>query len=129
VVSVDTAIGWSGPSPAPGVVINNFGTISATVRALDTSGGSTVRNFTLNNNAGALITSVNDAFRINSDVGTSTIAINNSGTIRNDVTMPKFPPPPRSAQNRSAFLLQFAVTVRLSAITTSADKRLSQVAP
>jgi subtilase-type serine protease len=77
----DTAITWSGPSPAPGVVINNFGTISATVRALDTSGGSTVRNFTLNNNAGALITSVNDAFRINSDVGTSTIAINNSGTI------------------------------------------------
>src|SRR5262249_47638645 len=76
-----TAIEWSGPSPAPGVVINNFGTISATVRALDTSGGSTVRNFTLNNNAGALITSVNDAFRINSDVGTSTIAINNSGTI------------------------------------------------
>src|SRR5262249_57452689 len=69
------------PSPAPGVVINNFGTIRATVRALDTSGGSTVRNFTLNNNAGALITSVNDAFRINSDVGTSTIAINNSGTI------------------------------------------------
>ena len=76
-----TAITWSGPSPAPGVVINNFGTISATVRALDTSGGSTVRNFTLNNNAGALITSVNDAFRIDSNVGTSTIAINNSGTI------------------------------------------------
>jgi subtilase-type serine protease len=76
-----TAITWSGPSPAPGVVINNSGTISATVRAIDTSGGSTVRNFTLNNNAGALITSVNDAFRINSDVGTSTIAINNSGTI------------------------------------------------
>src|SRR5262249_8284526 len=76
-----TAIGWSGPSPAPGVVINNSGTISATVRALDTSGGSTVRNFTLNNNAGALITSLNDAFRINSDVGTSTIAINNSGNI------------------------------------------------
>jgi hypothetical protein len=62
-----TAITWSGPSPAPGVVINNSGTISATVRAIDTSGGSTVRNFTLNNNAGALITSVNDAFRINSD--------------------------------------------------------------
>src|SRR6516225_335541 len=37
-------------------------------------------------------------------------------------------PPPRSAQNRSAFSLQFAAIVRPSAITTSADKRLSQVA-
>jgi hypothetical protein len=49
-----TAITWTGPSPAPGVTLDNSGTISSsTSRGIDTSGGNTVRNLTLNNNAGA----------------------------------------------------------------------------
>ena len=47
----------------------------------------------------------------------------------NEVTMPKFPPPPRSAQNRSLCELSLAVTNAPSASTTSADSRLSTVRP
>ena len=43
----------------------------------------------------------------------------------NDVTAPKLPPPPRSAQNRSGCSSAFAVTWRPSASTTSASSRLS----
>src|SRR5919112_3521004 len=46
------------------------------------------------------------------------------------VTIPKFPPPPpRSAQKRSACSLALAVTTRPSANTTVASRRLSQVRP
>ncbi len=77
-----TAITWSGPSPAPGVTIDNSGTISSsTARGIDTSGGNTVRNFTLNNNLGATISGSNDGFRINSDVVNSTVTVNNAGRI------------------------------------------------
>lgn len=77
-----TAVTWSGPSPAPGVTIDNSGTISsATSRGIDTSGSNTVRNLTLNNNAGAVLSGSNDAFRINSDVVNSTVTVNNAGTI------------------------------------------------
>ena len=41
------------------------------------------------------------------------------------VTTPKLPPPPRSAQNRSAFSFSLAVRTRPSAVTTSAERRLS----
>ncbi len=47
----------------------------------------------------------------------------------NEVTMPKFPPPPRSAQNRSLYELSLAVTNVPSARTTSAASRLSTVRP
>ena len=47
----------------------------------------------------------------------------------NDVTTPKFPPPPRSAQNRSLCELSLAVTNVPSASTTSAARRLSTVRP
>src|SRR6185312_13763442 len=48
----------------------------------------------------------------------------------NDVTTPKLPPPPRSAQNRSLCSLSaLAVTNDPSASTTSADSRLSTVRP
>ncbi len=47
----------------------------------------------------------------------------------NDVTTPKFPPPPRSAQNRSGSVSALAVTNRPSARTTSAEIRLSQESP
>ena len=47
----------------------------------------------------------------------------------NEVTMPKFPPPPRNAQNRSVWELSLAVTNVPSASTTSAATRLSTVRP
>ena len=43
--------------------------------------------------------------------------------------MPKLPPPPRSPQNRSGCSWSLAVRNRPSAVTTSADSRLSQVSP
>src|SRR5687768_9442284 len=43
--------------------------------------------------------------------------------------MPKLPPPPRSPQNRSALSVALAVRRRPSAVTTSAESRLSQVKP
>ena len=45
------------------------------------------------------------------------------------VTTPKFPPPPRSPQKRSAFSVSLARTWRPSAVTTSAESRLSTVMP
>src|SRR6516225_1597146 len=48
---------------------------------------------------------------------------------RNEVTTPKLPPPPRTAQKRSGLSLAFAVTKRPLASTTSTDKRLSMVRP
>jgi len=43
--------------------------------------------------------------------------------------MPKFPPPPLSAQNRSRWFVSLARTSSPAAVTTSADRRLSQVSP
>lgn len=80
-----TAITWSGPSPAPGVTIDNSGTITSGNRGIDTSGSNAVRNFTLNNNLGALLSGASDGFRINTDIGSSTVTVNNAGTIRSTV--------------------------------------------
>jgi len=74
-----TAITFTGP--ATGVVVNNFGTITATNRGIDTSGANPPRSLTLNNFAGALISTVDDAFRLNTSIGNGTVVINNSGTI------------------------------------------------
>ena len=43
--------------------------------------------------------------------------------------MPKLPPPPRSAQNRSGCSLALARSTSPAAVTTSADSRLSTVMP
>ena len=43
--------------------------------------------------------------------------------------MPKLPPPPLSPQNRSGFSSSLAVTTLPSAVTTSAETRLSQASP
>src|SRR5512132_3996016 len=48
---------------------------------------------------------------------------------RNELTTPTFPPPPRSAQNRSGWWLADARTMSPSAVTTSASTRLSTVSP
>jgi len=47
----------------------------------------------------------------------------------NDVITPKFPPPPRIAQNKSGCSRGDAVRVRPSAVTTSAERRLSELNP
>ena len=54
-----------------------------------------------------------------------------TGCSRNkkEVTTPKLPPPPRSAQNRSGLVLSLAVTRLPSASTSSASRRLSIVNP
>jgi hypothetical protein len=85
-ISAATAITWtvngSNPSTSPGVTINNSGTIVGSTRGIDTSGSTTPRNLTLNNFAGGVINGVgNDAFRINADIGTGTVTVNNYGTI------------------------------------------------
>ena len=43
--------------------------------------------------------------------------------------MPKFPPPPRSAQNRSGLSFSLAPACLASAVTTLAEMRLSMVKP
>jgi subtilase-type serine protease len=70
---------------ATGVVITNDGTIQSTAsggRAINVSGSALPRTITLNNAAGALITSQDDAFRVNLDVSQGTITVNNAGTIK-----------------------------------------------
>src|SRR5881396_3824200 len=47
----------------------------------------------------------------------------------NDVTTPKFPPPPRIAQNRSGSSVALAFRIRPSAVTISASSRLSHASP
>ena len=47
----------------------------------------------------------------------------------NSVTAPKFPPPPFRPQKRSGFSSALARTTLPSAVTTSAERMLSQVAP
>jgi hypothetical protein len=47
----------------------------------------------------------------------------------NSVTTPKFPPPPRIPQKRSGWSSGLARTTSPSAVTTSADRRLSIVRP
>jgi outer membrane autotransporter protein len=78
------AVTWTAPSAAPGILIDNFGNITSTVRAIDTSGSNTPRNMTLNNAATGVISSTDDAFRINNTIGNGTVVINNSGLFQSD---------------------------------------------
>lgn len=80
--STSTAITWNNAST--GLVITNSGTISTTAsggRAINASGSNNVRTITLTNNAGATITSQDDAFRINVNPTGGTMVVNNYGTI------------------------------------------------
>src|SRR2546423_11660017 len=47
----------------------------------------------------------------------------------NEVTIPKFPPPPRRAHRSSGFSVSLARTNFPSAVTTSAETKLSHVSP
>jgi len=75
-----------------GIVITNSGVIESTAagaRAINfASGGGTVRNITLNNNAGGVIRSQDDAFRINLAVTSGLITVNNSGLILSGYGVP-----------------------------------------
>ncbi|TXN19597.1 autotransporter domain-containing protein [Methylobacterium sp. WL9] len=78
-----TAITWNNASTT--LRITNSGTIQAIAagtRAINASGTDNLRSILLTNNAGALIISPDDAFRINVNPTAGTITINNAGTIR-----------------------------------------------
>ncbi|WP_061025446.1 calcium-binding protein [Bradyrhizobium sp. CCH5-F6] len=81
-LSGSTPVTWIGGSTAPGALVDNFGTISGSSRAIYTS-GSTSGSFTINNEAGATITAIKDAVKISNLVSgtTGTLTITNEGTI------------------------------------------------
>jgi Ca2+-binding RTX toxin-like protein len=80
-LSGTTPVTWAGGSASPGALLDNFGTISASNNAVGTS-GSTSGSFTIDNEAGATITTTNkDAIHIDS-VSSGTVTINNAGTIK-----------------------------------------------
>ncbi|WP_024275450.1 autotransporter domain-containing protein [Hyphomicrobium sp. 802] len=76
-----TAIKLKDASAAPGIVIDNFGTIKSGNRGIDTSGSSTIRTFTFNNETGATVDTFDDGIRIDTDVTDGKVTINNAGTI------------------------------------------------
>lgn len=83
----DTAIKWNDASTD--LIIDNSGTIESTAtegRAINASGSATSpRTITLNNYAGGLIQSQDDAFRINIDITSGIVTVNNAGTILSSV--------------------------------------------
>lgn len=82
-VSDDNAIKWKDASTD--LIIDNYGLIESTEdggRAINASGSDTSpRNITLNNYAGGVIQSQDDAFRINIDITGGIVTVNNAGTI------------------------------------------------
>ena len=89
--AVTVALATAPPSPNTGVQITNSGTIKDTIadgRAINASGTSTgVRILRVTNGSGAVITSTDDAVRVNSDlVAGSTVAVVNDGTISSTAT-------------------------------------------
>jgi autotransporter passenger strand-loop-strand repeat protein len=81
-LSGSTPVTWVGGSTSPGALLDNFGTVSGTNRAIYTS-GSANGSFTVHNAAGATITAVKDAIKIsNLGSGASGVfTLNNEGTI------------------------------------------------
>lgn len=77
------AIKLKGAAAAGGVVVNNAGRLISTGdRAIDSSSSGAMRNYTLINQAGALVQGASDAFRIKDDFSNGAIVIDNSGTLR-----------------------------------------------
>ena len=102
ILSDTTDITWTGGSTAPGVVIDNAGTISATTRGIDTSGSFSTGSFKFVNEAGAkLISSGNDAFRINTNISSGTITVDNSGSSSPVRSTPRIPSSRMPADRRS----------------------------
>jgi autotransporter passenger strand-loop-strand repeat protein len=86
-LSGSTPVTWIGGSTSPGALLDNFGTVTGTSRAVYTS-GSTSGSFTIHNEAGAAITATKDAVKISNLVaGTSgTFTVANEGTISSSGT-------------------------------------------
>jgi outer membrane autotransporter protein len=78
------AVSLKDATSGAGVVVDNYGQIlSSGGRAFDSSGNLTsARKYIINNYAGALIQSTNDAFRIDSNFAGGSVTINNNGTLR-----------------------------------------------
>jgi uncharacterized protein YhjY with autotransporter beta-barrel domain len=74
-----TAVTFTGA--VTGVTINNAGTLTSGNRGIDTNGAASLGGLTVNNFAGALISSVDDAIRLNTAIGSGLVVINNAGTI------------------------------------------------
>lgn len=81
-LSGSTPVTWIGGSTSPGSLVDNFGTITGTSRAIATS-GSASGSFTINNKTGATITATKDAVKISNLVSgkSGTFTVNNEGTI------------------------------------------------
>jgi outer membrane autotransporter protein len=72
-----------GAAAGSGVIVNNAGQLISTGdRAIDSSSSGDVRNYTLINQAGALVQGSSDAFRIKDNFARGAIVIDNSGTLR-----------------------------------------------
>ncbi|EIK97432.1 outer membrane autotransporter barrel protein [Pseudomonas sp. M47T1] len=78
------AVSLKDPTSGTGVVVDNSGSIiSSGGRAIDSSGSETsARVYSITNRAGGLIQGLDDALRINSNIPTGSVLIDNSGTIR-----------------------------------------------
>jgi len=77
------SIGVSNLGNAPGVVVDNSGTIQSTGnRGINATTGLANGKFTLHNNAGASLLGSDDAIRFQNDATGATIEIDNAGTIR-----------------------------------------------
>lgn len=77
-----TALTLNAGAAAPGLSVQNAGTLRSGNRGIDTSGsGGSPFIFTLNNLAGAAIETSDDAVRINTDVPVGRIVVDNAGTI------------------------------------------------
>jgi outer membrane autotransporter protein len=84
ITSSAKAVSFKGTTSGAGVIVDNSGTIKSTGgRAFDSSGDETLpRNYSITNRAGGVITSTDDAIRIDSNFPSGSILIDNSGTIR-----------------------------------------------
>ncbi|TPG48196.1 autotransporter domain-containing protein [Sphingomonas glacialis] len=83
--TLTSALSSTVASTAPSLSISNGGTISdtnATGRAIDLTGPTTVRTVVIANAAGGLITSADDAVRVNFNPTGGSIRLDNSGTIQ-----------------------------------------------
>ena len=83
-LSAATAITWTGGSNTPGVIIDNFGSILGSTRAIDSSGAFPLGgSITVNNHADAIISATgNDGWRINNSLNAGgTVRLNNDGSI------------------------------------------------
>jgi outer membrane autotransporter protein len=77
-----TALTLNASAAAPGLSVQNAGTLRSGNRGIDSSGsGGSPFIFTLNNQAGASIETSDDAVRINTDVPVGSIVVDNAGTI------------------------------------------------